>query len=86
MYEPDQVIVVSRAPVRIENARFRNLLMNLGIKVVLFWEKKTVTNPKTGETHKSSRFPDPDRAEITINGKLIVEELSRARSPGTSGR
>jgi len=85
LHEPDQVLDVSTKPVRIENARLRNLLKNLGIKVVLFWEKRTVTNPKTGKTHKSSRYCDPVRAEITINGRQIFEGLSRARSLGTSG-
>ena len=63
--EPDQVLDVSTKPVRIENARLRNLLMNLGFKVVFYSKHQTITNRKTGETHVSSRYFELDRFEIT---------------------
>ena len=55
----------------IENARFRNLLKNLGFKVFLFWKAKTVTNRK-GETHGSDRFHELDRAELTPKMALLT--------------
>ncbi len=58
--------------IKMEASRFRNLLKNLGFKVVLFWKPQIVTDRK-GETHESSRFHELDRAELTINGKNSVE-------------
>jgi len=81
----DKVEVADQGVI-MESSRFRQLLKNLGFKVVLFWKPKTVTNRK-GETHGSDRFHELDRAELTINSKNSTEGfiVTHARLMNTSG-